>query len=47
MFNHALDQNVGWIRDEKRLLVTYRTLRNVKAGEELCKSDCYCFSIGS
>ncbi|EKG21831.1 hypothetical protein MPH_00751 [Macrophomina phaseolina MS6] len=38
MFNHARDQNVGWERDLERLLVTYQTLRDVKAGEELCIS---------
>ncbi|KAF2809532.1 SET domain-containing protein [Mytilinidion resinicola] len=38
MFNHNIDQNVGWVRDTERLLVTYRTLRNITAGEELCIS---------
>ncbi|KAI9797792.1 MAG: hypothetical protein M1833_005295 [Piccolia ochrophora] len=39
MFNHStLDQNVGWIRDVERQVVTYTTLRNVKKGEELCIS---------
>lgn len=37
MFNHALDQNVGWERDVARSLVTYTALRDIKAGEELCK----------
>ena len=37
MFNHAVDQNVGWERDTDRLLVTYRSLRDISAGEELCK----------
>lgn len=37
MFNHATDQNVGWERDTDRLLVTYRSLRDISAGEELCK----------
>ena len=37
MFNHAMDQNVGWERDTDRLLVTYRSLRDISAGEELCK----------
>jgi len=37
MFNHAVDQNVGWERDVEGLLVVYRTLRDVRAGEELCK----------
>ncbi|KAF2013839.1 protein methyltransferase [Aaosphaeria arxii CBS 175.79] len=39
MFNHSLqDQNVVWERDAERLIVTYRTLHDVKAGEELCIS---------
>lgn len=38
MFNHAMDQNVGWERDTDRLLVTYRSLRDISAGEELCIS---------
>ncbi|PVH84429.1 hypothetical protein DL98DRAFT_453211 [Cadophora sp. DSE1049] len=39
MFNHStLHQNVGWDRDVKNLLVTYITLRDIKAGEELCIS---------
>lgn len=39
MFNHStLYQNVGWGRDLKNLLVTYTTLRDIKAGEELCIS---------
>ncbi|OCL13884.1 SET domain-containing protein [Glonium stellatum] len=38
MFNHAIDQNVGWERDTNRLLVTYRSLRDISAGEELCIS---------
>lgn len=39
MFNHStLHQNVGWERDIKNLLVTYITLRDIKAGEELCIS---------
>ncbi|KAF2085900.1 protein methyltransferase [Saccharata proteae CBS 121410] len=38
MFNHARDQNVGWDRDVSRFLVRYQTLRDVKAGEELCIS---------
>ncbi|EON62765.1 hypothetical protein W97_01990 [Coniosporium apollinis CBS 100218] len=38
MFNHALDQNVGWERDVARSLVTYTALRDIKAGEELCIS---------
>ncbi|ORY03938.1 hypothetical protein BCR34DRAFT_573085 [Clohesyomyces aquaticus] len=39
MFNHSTqDQNVGWTRDDTRLLVTYRALRDIPAGEELCIS---------
>lgn len=39
MFNHsALHQNVGWERDLKNLLVTFITLRDIEAGEELCIS---------
>ena len=39
MFNHSTaDQNVGWQRDLDRQLVTYRTLRDIRAGEELCIS---------
>jgi len=33
-----MHQNVGWDRDLKNLLVTYITLRDIKAGEELCIS---------
>ncbi|CZT08749.1 uncharacterized protein RCO7_03444 [Rhynchosporium graminicola] len=39
MFNHStMHQNVGWDRDINNLLVTYITLRDIKAGEELCIS---------
>ncbi|KAG4029639.1 hypothetical protein MFRU_015g01750 [Monilinia fructicola] len=39
MFNHsALNQNVGWKRDVKNLLMTYTALRDIKEGEELCIS---------
>jgi hypothetical protein len=39
MFNHStFQQNVGWERDVKNLLVTYTTLRDIKEGEELCIS---------
>lgn len=39
MFNHStLRQNVGWTRDVDRLVIVYRTLRDVPAGEELCIS---------
>jgi len=37
MFNHAREQNVGWTRDTTRLLITYKTLRDINAGEELCE----------
>ncbi|KAF2801110.1 SET domain-containing protein [Melanomma pulvis-pyrius CBS 109.77] len=39
MFNHSTqEQNVGWERDLKGLVVTYRALRDIPAGEELCIS---------
>ncbi|KAH8779214.1 hypothetical protein F5882DRAFT_329482 [Hyaloscypha sp. PMI_1271] len=39
MFNHSnLQQNVGWERDVKNLLITYTALRDIKKGEELCIS---------
>ncbi|KAL6158440.1 hypothetical protein ACJBU6_02551 [Exserohilum turcicum] len=39
MFNHSTqDQNVGWMRDLRRKVITYRTLRDIHAGEELCIS---------
>ncbi|KAF2653403.1 hypothetical protein K491DRAFT_602996 [Lophiostoma macrostomum CBS 122681] len=39
MFNHSReDQNVGWERDAERGIITYRALRLIKAGEELCIS---------
>jgi len=39
MLNHSsLHQNVGWERDLENLIVTYTTLRDIKAGEELCIS---------
>jgi uncharacterized protein len=38
MFNHSThNQNVGWERDTARLIVTYRALRDIEEGEELCK----------
>lgn len=38
MFNHSSKmQNVGWKRDVENLLITYTALRDIKAGEELCK----------
>lgn len=37
MFNHsAQEHNVGWKRDVQNMIITYWTLRDVKAGEELC-----------
>jgi hypothetical protein len=39
MFNHSKhEQNVGWERDLKNLLITYSTLRDIMKGEELCIS---------
>ncbi|KAH8821224.1 hypothetical protein F5884DRAFT_79247 [Xylogone sp. PMI_703] len=39
MFNHSsLHQNVGWERDLTNLLITYKTLRDIRIGEELCIS---------
>ncbi|KAL6703212.1 hypothetical protein ACN47E_010074 [Coniothyrium glycines] len=39
MFNHSTQgQNVGWLRDSKRLIITYRALRDIARGEELCIS---------
>lgn len=39
MFNHsARRQNVGWTRDVERKVVIYKTLQDVKKGEELCIS---------
>ncbi|KAI8934237.1 hypothetical protein NX059_008983 [Plenodomus lindquistii] len=39
MFNHSTqEQNVGWIRDVKRLVITYRALRDISVDEELCIS---------
>lgn len=38
MFNHsAHNQNVVWERNLSQLIITYRTLRDIRAGEELCK----------
>ena len=38
MFNHSrLGQNVGWERDVEGLVVRYRALRDIAAGEELCE----------
>ena len=39
MFNHStLHQNTGWERNLENQTVVYTTLRDVKAGEELCIS---------
>ncbi|KAH9881632.1 hypothetical protein IAQ61_000359 [Plenodomus lingam] len=39
LFNHSTqEQNVGWIRDTNRLIITYRALRDINVGEELCIS---------
>lgn len=39
MFNHSShSQNVGWTRDIQRELVTYKALRDIHPGEELCIS---------
>lgn len=38
MFNHSTqNQNIAWERDTDRLIITYRALRDIPAGEELCK----------
>jgi SET domain-containing protein len=42
MFNHAHVQNIGWERDFNNLLITYKTLRDIKAGEEMCKTRLSC-----
>lgn len=33
-----MNQNVGWDRDIDNLLIAYTTLRDIRAGEELCIS---------
>ncbi|KAF1976093.1 protein methyltransferase [Bimuria novae-zelandiae CBS 107.79] len=39
MFNHSREeQNIVWERDLKRQMITYRALRDIRAGEELCIS---------
>lgn len=39
MFNHSMqEQNVTWERDTERQIITYRALRDIPVGEELCKS---------
>jgi hypothetical protein len=37
MFNHSRDPNIGWTRDLEKLVVIYRTLRDIPIGEELCE----------
>jgi hypothetical protein len=44
MFNHSIYQNIGWDRDLSKLLVTYKALRDIEAGEELCKTTVYVFT---
>jgi len=36
LFNHSSQQNVGWDRDIQLSMVTYKALRPIKVGEELC-----------
>lgn len=37
MFNHSsYEQNVYWERDLESRCITYRALRNIEVGEELC-----------
>ncbi len=39
MFNHStFQQNVGWTRDVPNKMITYKTLRDIKRGEEMCIS---------
>ncbi|KAF1928717.1 protein methyltransferase [Didymella exigua CBS 183.55] len=39
MFNHSTQhQNVVWERDTERLIITYKALRDIPVGEELCIS---------
>ncbi|CAI6338556.1 unnamed protein product [Periconia digitata] len=39
MFNHSTQlQNVVWERDTERLIIIYRSQRDISAGEELCIS---------
>jgi hypothetical protein len=45
MFNHMRDPNVGWTRDLKQLVVIYKALRDIKAGEELCMFPSILFYI--
>jgi hypothetical protein len=36
MFNHSSDQNIGWERNIANEVITYRALRIIPTGEELC-----------
>lgn len=46
MFNHSMqEQNVTWERDTERQIITYRALRDIPVGEELCKSAFMTFTI--
>jgi hypothetical protein len=39
LFNHSSrNQNVGWRRDLRRLVIVYTALRDIRVGEELCIS---------
>ncbi|KAF2266685.1 protein methyltransferase [Lojkania enalia] len=39
MFNHSTqNQNIVWERDTRLQIITYRALRDIEAGEELCIS---------
>lgn len=39
MFNHShAKQNAGWTRDVEKGIITYRALRNIQIGEEICIS---------
>ncbi|KAF2127128.1 SET domain-containing protein [Dothidotthia symphoricarpi CBS 119687] len=39
MFNHSTqEQNVSWERNAEHEIITYRALRDIRAGEELCIS---------
>jgi len=38
MFNHSMNQNVGWERNVEQQIITYKALRDIPLGEELCIS---------
>ena len=39
MFNHSkISQNVGWERNLDARTITYKALRDIEVGEELCVS---------